>query len=258
MAEDSLQGKFITKGIERASRIILFGSDRFLSLVRRYSKGFERNGAEYRKFWIRAAIAGITLTEILNYAFNGHSMLENQKGNELSVELPFLPDEKGNPTAINVMGTWQEPFRFFDRPASYLLNKQGTVTRMLGFGQPDWAKPKNLKEFLWKNVPAPFTIQNILKQLDKSPKKKTGEVDFNTALIMAGLEFAGFPTVHRSGKNRQARLTDLLSGKAGIFEYATSQDIKQKKSFNRGGGTGTFRFQTTFRPKRVFNRRPAQ
>jgi hypothetical protein len=234
MASDSLEGKFINKRIERATRILLFGSDRFLSLVNRYTKGFRQNGAEYRKFWIRSAIAGLVITEALNYALNGKSTLENKKGNEFSVEVPWIKDEKGNPMAVNVIGTWQEPLRALDKPGSYLLNKQGTLTRMLGFGQPEYAKPKTLMQFMWNNVPMPFTLQNLLKQLNKSPKDKTGEVDFNTALTMSALEFAGFPTTFRTGTNKQARLTDLLSGNADPYQYLTSQDIKQeKKIFNK-------------------------
>ncbi|MFA5234516.1 MAG: hypothetical protein WC390_08970 [Sulfurimonas sp.] len=229
MTEDSVEGKLINKSVERMSRILLFGSDRFLSLVNRHTKGFGSNGAEYRKFWIRSAIAGLVITEVLNYAFNGKSTLENKKGNEFSVEIPMLKDEKGNPMAVNVIGTWQEPLRALDKPGSYLLNKQGTLTRMLGFGQPEYAKPKTLMEFMWNNVPMPFTLQNLLKQLNKSPKKKTGEVDLNTALTMSALEFAGFPTTFRTGTNKQARLTDMLSGNADPYQYLTSQDIKKRR-----------------------------
>jgi hypothetical protein len=225
MSEDSTIGKALNKNIIRATRYAFFGPDRLASIFNRYTKGFGKNGGEYRKFWIRAVIAGIIITETLNYLFNGKSTLENRKGNKLSVELPFMKDEKGNPMAVNVIGTWAEPYRFIEKPTNYVLNKMGLIPRVLGVGYQDYP-PKTFTEFIIKNQPVPFTIQNLTGQLVKSEKLKTGEVSLPVALGQAGLEFTGFPTVFRTGKSKVATFNDLLNQKATVWEYLTSQTIK--------------------------------
>ena len=51
---------------------------------------------------------------------------------------------------------------------------------------------------------------------------------FGLALGRAGAEFLGVPTTFRSGRNKEANIVDLVSGKATLWQYLASKEIKKK------------------------------
>lgn len=232
MSQTTGVGKFVNQRRLRAARLTFFGPDRLTSIVTRYTKAFGKYGKPYRRMIFRQAVAGVTLLEILNIAFNGHWSWENEKGNEFELQFPFFKDEKGNPMSINILGTWIEPLKFIDKPLRTSLNKLGLIPRVVGVGVKSYYTPETFREFVWEHTPIPFSLRTIAEYFTQDTGKKiTGETDFQTALKQAALEFGGLPAVYRSGRNKDARFMDLVRGNATLWEWLTSREITQ------GGGT---------------------
>ncbi len=236
MTKNTPVGRALNKRVTRNLRFAFFGPDRLSSVAARYTKGFKKYGAPYRKFWFRSAFFGAALLETLNYAFSGHSTLENKKGSEFELEIPFIKDEKGNPMSINILGTWTEPLKAINKPSRFIFNKEGIAPKFAGVGTPDIFKAQSFPELFWDVVPAPFTFKGFLENLlANEPGKRTGETDIPTAALQSALEFSGFPSVFRSGTNKEATITDLVKGDSTFFEYISSRIPQKQKTPAKSG-----------------------
>ncbi|MDR1695262.1 MAG: hypothetical protein LBR69_01310 [Endomicrobium sp.] len=231
MAKDSTIGKFLNRNRIRMLRYAFFGPDRLAAVASRISKTFDGpNKAEYAKAHFRSIIMLLLLQNVLQYALSGHLSDENTKGSELDLEIPFIQDRKGNPIAVNIGGTAFEPLRFINKPYRFVMNKQGILPRVLGVGQKDYQRPKNVLEEIWQVATIPFAVQNIAEYaLQDSDNPKTGDTDLPEAIVRAGAEFIGIPTTFRTGRNKEATIADLIKGDATLYQYVMSKDLKKTK-----------------------------
>ena len=222
MTTNSKTSQFLNKRRQRVMRIAIFGPDRLRSIYRRYSKSF--TDKTYAKFFIRTLITGELIRQTINYALNGHSTLENERGGELKIQIPQITDEKGNPMQLDAIGTWNEPYKFLYNPKRFLLNKMGVLGQVAGVGQKDYYSPETIKEWAWETTPKPFVLENLIEGLMPSDKLKTGEAPFGVKALQAGTEFMGFPASFVSGENPEANFLDLIKGEASFDSYIMSRD----------------------------------
>jgi len=152
-----------------------------------------------------ATFLGFMMTEALNYASTGHSTFDNVEGNEMSVQIPGLKDEKGNVMGVNIMGNWAEPIKFMDNPFKFTLGKTGIGANALVAAKSDFGIDP--KDFL----PIPFASQPIaevaLSPLTEGDQSQVPE-SLSTALGQSAIEMTGSMASFRSGKDRP---TSLLS-----------------------------------------------
>ncbi|MDR1941234.1 MAG: hypothetical protein LBQ47_02800 [Endomicrobium sp.] len=127
-----LGARGVSKGGRRVLRYTFFGADRLASIVNRVAKGFSGNNkGEYIKYQIKNIVAIMAATNLLQYLLTGNWTPDNEEGNELDLEIPFITDEKGNPMALNVGGTALESLRAINKPYRWITNKQGSAGRVL-------------------------------------------------------------------------------------------------------------------------------
>ena len=226
MTENTPFGRSITAGRERFLRLIFFGSDRLTSVWLRYAGLGGRHASFYWYWLVKGTVISGSILEGLSYAINGKSTFENKNGKWWELELP-LKDEKGNNMSVNVLGTFIEPLRMVEAPTKYGIAKLGIMPRFLEIGEKDYYKTQTFNELVWKFQPIPMSMQVLTSQLRKREGKQWGEVGLKTAILQSGLEFAGYPTTFRSKDPRYARIQDLFSGKANLYQYLLSRDLKK-------------------------------
>jgi hypothetical protein len=237
LAKNSVAGRAMTGEAQRVLRFLFYGSDRITAILNRHIKVITDSGNrwQYAKMLLRGWIMTYLVTNLLQYVFTGRFTWENQRGNELDLELDFLPDEKGNPIAINIMGTQAEGARAIMRPTNWVRNKMGIVGRTAAaiLGRDGFHSDKNILREIWENnAPLPFSLQTFSgaaydAMFSSGKKKKTGKTDLKTAAIRGGLEFMGFGTTYRTGKNMTADMRDVIKGNASINDYLSENRIKK-------------------------------
>ena len=225
MAKDTAVGRFMSKDIQRRLRYLFFGPDRLAAVASRYGKAFTKEGGAYRKAILRQMVAGATVLETLNYAFNGHSTLENERGNEFELQIPQMTDDKGNPVSLNILGTWIEPLKAANKPKSFIFNKAGILPNIYESWIGEYA-PDTIMGKMWETAPLPFTLQNLSDYARQDDKLRTGDASLGVKATQSASEFLGVPAIFRSGESKETSFLDVINGRAGIEEWAVGSDIK--------------------------------
>jgi hypothetical protein len=226
MSSDSAFGRNLSRQTMRVLRIMLFGSDRFLSVTNRVVKVFTDRDSRwiYLKLLLRSMFYAFFVTNVLQLVFTSRFTWDNKRGNWLDLELPFLKDLKGNPLAINLLGTSSQWARFVLQPTSYIDNKGSPVMKMYDIirgKNSQWNSQSLVGSVFEVLSPVPFGIRNILSVNSKKPK--TGDTEIRIKLARGVLEFLGMPTTYRS-RNRRA--------KANLIDVFQSRPSRRLQTIN--------------------------
>jgi len=201
---DSLMAKYpkLNKKFLQYARLAVFAPDYLTGTLRKASGVFKPGimGEAYRKELIASTFLLTAMTEMMNYAMTGHSTLENNPGNELSVEIPQLKDAKGNNYAVSLGGNWAEPLKFFAHPLKFIRGKVSGPLKVTvdTVGYDPYNKDgigKGIGTALSQSVPIPFAYQAITKYLIDNKLggvTSTGTPDkFTVAFAQSLLDMAG-------------------------------------------------------------------
>lgn len=222
----------VTKDFQNRIRVLFLGPDKLLSNLGKIAGPFKSKGALYRRQWVRSVLTGLAMTELANQLLNGHSMFQNRRGNELSVQIPWIKDRKGNPLAVDLAGSLLDSVKFMDRPGSFFANKLHPLSRLpvkLIAGEVDPFEEAN------NEIPIPLAIEGLLRgaiqEAKPDVKPSTGTTGLKNSAIASLLDFSGLPNYFRGGGSghrglSRARFGDLISGNASLSDWILSKEIE--------------------------------